>query len=75
MFIFAIFCIDTGFHDIFGMKTFFLKITSFRSEKTFEFLISATKSIRISVKTFFLDITCFRPEKTFEVLISVGKSL
>ena len=34
---------DTGFHDVFGMKTFFLEITCFRSEKPLEFPIWAGK--------------------------------
>ena len=47
--IFVIFWTDTGFHDIFEMRTFlfFLEITCFRLEKTFEFLISDGKSFRI----------------------------
>ena len=36
------------------MKTFFLEITCFWREKLLEFLISAGKTLRISVKIFFL---------------------
>ena len=48
---------------------FFLEITWFWAEKTFEFPISTEKSVSISVKTlfsFFLEITWFWAEKTFE---------
>ena len=50
-----------------SVKTYFLEITRFRPEKTFEFLILAIKTLWISVKTFFfcfcLEITSIRPEK------------
>ena len=47
---------------------FFLEITWFWAEKTFEFRISAEKSLWILAKTFFffLEITWFWAEKTFE---------
>ena len=37
----------------FSVKTFFLEITLIWAEKTFEFPISAEKSVSKSVKTFF----------------------
>ena len=45
----------------FGEDFFFLEITCFWPEKTFEFVILARKSLRISAKIFFflLEITCF----------------
>ena len=55
------------------------KSCCFYPKKQFEFVISATKSLRISAKTLFfflfLEITCFSPEKTFEFVISARKSL
>ena len=50
----------------------------FWPEKTFKFVISARKSLRISAKTFsffFFEITWFWPEKTFKFVISARKSL
>ena len=52
-----------------------LEITRFRSEKTFEVLISAGKSLRISVKTFFFGDHLSSDGKTFQFLIAAGKSL
>ena len=47
-----------------------------RAEESFEFPISAEKSVSILVKTFFLlEITCFWAEKSFEFPISVEKSV
>ena len=54
---------------------FFFEITRFRPEKTFEVLISARKSLRISVKTFFLGDHLSSAGKTFQFLIAAGKSL
>ena len=52
------------------------EITQFRPEKTFEFLISAGKSLRISVKTFFFfGDHLSSAEKTFQFLIAAKKSL
>ena len=47
---------------------FFLETTWIWAEKTFEFRISAEKSVSISAKTFFfvLETTWFWAEKTFE---------
>ena len=71
IFVFSKFTWHSWDEDLF----FFLEITCFGPEKPLKSLISAGKSLRISVKTFFLQITCFGPEKSFEFLISAGKSL
>ena len=55
---------------------FFLETTWFWAKKTFEFPISAEKSLLILVKTFFfLETTWFWAKKTFEFPISAEKSL
>ena len=55
---------------------FFLEITWIWAEKSFEFPISAEKSLSISVKTFFfLEITWIWAERSFEFPISAEKSL
>ena len=55
---------------------FFLETTWFWAKKTFEFPISAEKSVSILVKTFFfLETTWFWAKKTFEFPISAEKSL
>ena len=57
-------------------KVFFWEeeVGLYSPEKTLKFVISVTKSLRISAKTFFFfEITCFWPEKN--VKISARKSL